>query len=134
MQEVVTLGEVAREGHPAAVIVCCLFPLMILVMGLLRRARRPIPAPRGRPTVKDVETRLQRQAQQNYEVQAAIRDRRAAEFRARAERTAAERDEEIMSVIPEVEDIAVVPLQASPVRRYHPDAGMRPREQVTRGS
>lgn len=93
-----TLGEATRTGRPAVVIVCCVLLLLVLASMWLWRARRPIPPPRGRLTVRDIQARL------DYEVQAEIEQARLAEFRRTAEEAAAERAEEDTEVIPKVDD------------------------------
>ena len=98
MKAAVALGEATRTGRPALIIVCCLLLLLVLVSIWLWRARRPVPPPRGRPTVRDLQARL------DYEVQAEIEEARLAEFRRTAEEAAAERAEDDTEVIPKVED------------------------------
>jgi hypothetical protein len=75
MNDAVRLCEAIRPGHPAVVTVCCLILLLVAASIWLGWARRPIPPPRGRLTVKDLQVRLE------YEVQAEIEDARLAEFR-----------------------------------------------------
>ncbi|ATY12662.1 hypothetical protein CU254_21025 [Amycolatopsis sp. AA4] len=92
-----TFAEAARTAHPAVVIGCCVLLLLVLVSAWLWRARRPIPPPRGKLTVRDLQARL------DYEVQAEIEEARLAEFRRTAEEAAAERAGEDTEVFPAVE-------------------------------
>ncbi|MFE3177999.1 hypothetical protein ACFXPA_21405 [Amycolatopsis sp. NPDC059090] len=115
MKAAETLGEATRTGHPAVVIVCCVLLLLVLLSMWLWRARRPIPPPRGRLTVRDLKARL------DYEVQAEIEEARLAEFRRTAEATAAERAEEDTEVIPKVEDTIVFPEVEKPRKGEKPD-------------
>ncbi|MBB1151640.1 hypothetical protein [Amycolatopsis dendrobii] len=109
MKAAATLGEATRTGHPAVVVVCCVLLLLVLLSMWLWHARRPIPPPRGKLTVRDLQARL------DYEVQAEIEQARLAEFRRTAEEAAAERadedteDTEDTAVIPKVEDTDVFP-------------------------
>ncbi|WP_406633429.1 hypothetical protein [Amycolatopsis sp. WGS_07] len=101
MKAAEALDEAARTSRPAVIVVCCLLLLLILASIWLWRARRPIPPPRGRPTVRDLQARL------DYEVQAEIEEARLAEFRRTAEEAAAERsksDTEDTEIIPKIED------------------------------
>ncbi|MFD2470547.1 hypothetical protein [Amycolatopsis silviterrae] len=93
------LDEAARTSRPAVIVVCCLLFLLILASIWLWRARRPIPPPRGRPTVRDLQARL------DYEVQAEIEEARLAEFRRTAEEAAAGRAEDDTEVIPKIKDV-----------------------------
>lgn len=112
------LCEAVRAGHPAVIVVGCLILFMAVGYALLRWARRPVPAPSGRPTVDDIRARL------DYEVQAEIEQSRVAEFRRLAEQGAAERAKEITAVIPVVEDGPHFPLPA-PRRGSHSDPHRR---------
>ncbi|WP_336157765.1 hypothetical protein [Amycolatopsis sp. VC5-11] len=98
MKAAATLGEAARTGHPAVVIGCCVLLLLVLLSMWLWHARRPVPPPRGKLTVRDLQARL------DYEVQAEIEQARLAEFRRTAEEAAAERADEDTDVIPKVDD------------------------------
>ncbi|MGW7536547.1 hypothetical protein [Amycolatopsis sp. NPDC054798] len=121
MKAATALGEATRTGRPAVVIVCCVLLLLVLVSMWVWRARRPIPPPRGRPTVRDLQARL------DYEVQAEIEQARLAEFRRTAEEAAAERagkgSEDDTDVIPKVEDTIVFPENRKPGKGMnHPKA------------
>ncbi|MGW4397775.1 hypothetical protein ACWEHA_21010 [Amycolatopsis nivea] len=117
MKAAVTLGEATRTGHPAVVIVCCVLLLLVLLSMWFWHARRPVPPPRGKLTVRDLQARL------DYEVQAEIEEARLAEFRRTAEEAAAERAEEDTEVIPKVEDTDVFP---QPPEDENPRKGMTP--------
>ncbi|MYW94356.1 hypothetical protein G3I59_28120 [Amycolatopsis rubida] len=114
MKAAATLGEATRTGHPAVVIVCCALLLLVLLSMWLWHARRPIPPPRGKLTVRDLQARL------DYEVQAEIEQARLAEFRRTAEEAAAERAGEDTEVLPKVED-TVFPEAESPRKGEKPD-------------
>ncbi|WP_409179981.1 hypothetical protein F9C11_26065 [Amycolatopsis sp. VS8301801F10] len=114
MKAAETLGEATRTGRPIVVVVCCVLLLLVLVSMWLCRARRPIPPPRGRPTVRDLQARL------DYEVQAELEQARLAEFRRTAEEAAAERAEEDTEVLPKVEDTGF-PEDENPRKGEKPD-------------
>ncbi|NEC55484.1 hypothetical protein G3I59_32160 [Amycolatopsis rubida] len=129
MEPAVTLCEAVRAGHPAVIIVCCLLVLMVLGWIWLLRARRPIPAPRGRPTVEDIYARVEREekdakARRDHELQATIQAKHLADFCKDAERTAAMRADEVTAEIPTVADEISAPghraCRTRPCTRVHP--------------
>ncbi|WP_406639189.1 hypothetical protein [Amycolatopsis sp. WGS_07] len=133
MNTVLTFSEAIRTGHPAVIVVACLLLLLALFVLWLRRAQRPIPAPRGRPTVDDIRARLDTEkATRHYADPAETQTVALAGFRSCAEQPVPERAEEITMVIPKAEVAAVAAVRAAGTCRDLPDPLLSPREGAMR--
>jgi hypothetical protein len=108
------LSEAVRPGHPAVVVVCGLFVLVVVGCLALRRARRPVPPPLGSLTVKEL------QARRDHETLMKTQDARLSERRKAAELHA----EEATAVMPTASTSSATPGQGA--SRDRPSSRLRP--------